>query len=144
MSRLVTVNLMSNSLPAAIFRLTFSHAASHNLRLITITARGYPGSSPLTGSSLDDLSASSPDEAGAALFDHVKDIAFLIARLIKSEGLPAPIEIGGTKLGGVSILGWSGGNAFLLSLLANISALDEDIATVLGQHVTYALIYGRN
>lgn len=122
----------------------FPHAASQNLRLFAINMREYPGSSPFTDAEVANLVSSDEAIAGAALFDQVKDIAYLIAHIIKTEDIPAPVEVDGRKAGGVSVLAWSGGNAFLFSLLANSSALDADVGTLLGHYITYAIVYGKS
>lgn len=104
--------------------------------------REYPGSSPLTDEQLASLCSADSVEAGAALFDQVREIARLITSLITSEGIPAPVRDGQRTSGGVSILAWSGGNAYLLSLLANHSSLENDTRALLDKYLTCAVLWG--
>ena len=65
-----------------------------------------------------------------------------MARFIEAENLPAPQQINGQDLGGASFIAWSQGNGPLLSLLANISQLDEGTNAVLERYIRTVFIYG--
>lgn len=127
---------------SASFRPMFPHAASYNLRLITITVQGYPGSSPVTDAQMSALTSTDVEAASAALLDLSEEIASAIARIIKNEKLLAPSDVGGKRTGGVSIMAWSAGNAFLLSILGNIAALDKEVSATLERHLTSCILYG--
>lgn len=126
----------------AIFRRIFPHAAAQNLRLISLTIPGYPGSSPLTDAQAASLSSNKFEEIAEAVFQLSQNLAFGIAHLIRIERLPPLADVSGSKSGGVRILGWSAGNVFLFSLLANLERLDKEVNALLERYVTSMIIYG--
>lgn len=126
----------------AIFRPAFPYASSRNLRLVAITLPEYPGSYRLSDDQLAKLASYHAEDQASVFLDQSKDIAGLIAHIIKIEGLHPPSEKDGVRTGGVSILAWSAGNAFLLSLLANTDALDPEAGSLLERYVTSVIFYG--
>lgn len=127
----------------AIFRRLFEHAPNSNLRLITVTAPGYPGSSPINEIQAKKLASSDPAGQADAILEVSKTIARGVARLVEQETLPGPAENGGLRTGGVRILGWSCGNIFLVSWLAGLSSLESSVSTILEQYITSFIIYGK-
>lgn len=102
----------------------------------------YPGSYRLSDAQIAKLTSSNAEDQATVLLDQAKDVARLIGHLIKTENLPSPVENNNRRSGGVSILAWSIGNAYLLSLLANTDKLDKELNTLLERFVSSVLFYG--
>lgn len=106
--------------------------------------QGYPGSSPLTDAQATALTSADAEAVTAVILDLSKEIAFVIAQIIKNESLPEPSDLGGRRSGGVSIMAWSAGNVLMLSMLGNIAALAKDIGATLERHLISCVIYGES
>ncbi|KAI0700599.1 alpha/beta-hydrolase [Cytidiella melzeri] len=126
---------------SAIFRPLFAYAASNNLRFISVNAREYPGSSPLSDDELAQLVSRDPVQESSALAGQASEFARFFAEIIKLERFPYPREVDGRKCGGVSILAWSLGNIYLFGLLGNLGCLDEEVNNVLESYVTSVIVY---
>ncbi|KAI0340788.1 alpha/beta-hydrolase [Trametopsis cervina] len=127
---------------SAIFRPLFAHAAAQNLRLISINVREYPGSTPLSDEELARLVSRHPPEEARALAEQGVEIARFVAEMIKLERFPCPsVGEDGKKSGGVSILAWSLGNMYLLSMLGNLAMVDNDANDLLEKYVRSVIIY---
>ena len=105
--------------------------------------REYPGSSLLNDREISNVWSTQPDRQATALREQAVEIAVFMARFIEAENLPAPQQINGQNVGGVSFLAWSQGNGPLLSLLASISQLDEGTNATLERYIRTVFIYGR-
>lgn len=129
--------------PAATFTPLLAHAAAHNLRLVTVNQRDYPGSSPLNELELANVLSSEPERQVAVLRDWGLEFATFVARFIEKENIPAPRCVNGDKtVGGISIMGWSQGVAPLLAILANIDAMNASTSAVLEQYLRTVFIHG--
>ena len=91
---------------------------------------------------ITSLSSENPEAIAKVFFQLSQNIAFGIAHLILSERLPLPQGDKGFETGGVRILGWSAGNVFLLSLLANLGSLNPYVNALLERYVTSVIIDG--
>jgi hypothetical protein len=135
---LISLNLLNDS---AVFRPAFAHARSHNLRLIAINMREYPGSSPFSDAELARFASNDLEDQTSALVDQAMEIANLIAQIIRDEDLPLPQQEGDSQTGGVSMLAWAVGGSWLTTVLANLDSLDEDVHACFEKYVTTAIIY---
>jgi hypothetical protein len=73
------------------------------------------------------------------------EIATFLVRFIEAEGISPPKRIapGSDKeVGGISLVAWSQSNAFLLSLLSNISLLDAYTDALLERYLRVVFMYG--
>ncbi|KAI0700595.1 hypothetical protein BC835DRAFT_1411942 [Cytidiella melzeri] len=126
---------------ARIFRPLFPYAAKHNLRFIAPHAREYCGSSPYTEDELEQCHSSSPADQDAIICSTALDLARFIAQSILCGDLPPPCERNGVKSGGIGLFGWSGGCAQILSLLANITTMDEALSTLLERYLGTVILH---
>ncbi|KAH9841897.1 uncharacterized protein C8Q71DRAFT_794695 [Rhodofomes roseus] len=118
----VTVFLVHGTMfSSAIFRRVIPCAARHDLRLVLINCRDYPGSTLYSASELRALSSPDPATQGLALQARGLEFAEFIRRFIEMERIP-PITVSqgptGVRRGGFSLLGWSSGNCQTIPLLA--------------------------
>ncbi|KAI0089050.1 hypothetical protein BDY19DRAFT_122499 [Irpex rosettiformis] len=125
----------------ATFRPSFQHALSKNIRMVAINQREYPGSSPLNDHEIANVWSSDPNRQANALREQAVELAVFMARFIDGENIPAPKRVNGQEVGGVSFLAWSQGNGPLLSLLANISQLDNRTNAVLERYMRTVFVY---
>ncbi|KAI0092160.1 Alpha/Beta hydrolase protein [Irpex rosettiformis] len=132
---------------SAIFKRLFRHAPRYNLRFISVNAREYPGSTPLTDEELSRLMSRDPVEEALALSTQGMEFARFVKGIIELERFPRPRETTDEKtgkerrVGGVSILAWSLGNTYLLSLLGHLGSLSDDVNEVLEGYVRNAIVY---
>jgi hypothetical protein len=105
--------------------------------------REYPGSSPLNESEMANVYSQEPERQAAYLRDQAIELATFMARFIEAENIPAPKRLGERDVGGVSLVTWSQGNGHMLSLLSNISNLDSQTSSLLGQYLRTVFMYGK-
>ncbi|KAI0092161.1 hypothetical protein BDY19DRAFT_990897 [Irpex rosettiformis] len=126
----------------AIFRVLFPYAAAHNLRLIAINQREYPGSSPLSEAQLALFHSTDEEDQESVVVDCSRDLAHFVAWVVKHEHTPAPGKTAsGKKTGGIGMWGWSAGCATLFGMLANLHSFDEALRNTLEENVTTLVIY---
>ncbi|KAL1713022.1 hypothetical protein EV715DRAFT_212519 [Schizophyllum commune] len=106
-------------------------ASNQGIRLVCINRRAYPDSTPFSEDEQRIFRSGSDDERKALLRAEGEDLALLIDALIVELGLPER----------VTILAWSMGNVYLLSLLASIRRLPGEIAQRLRTHVTSFILW---
>ncbi|KAH9890074.1 alpha/beta-hydrolase [Cubamyces lactineus] len=128
---------------SAVYRPMIPFAAEHNLRLVLVNVRGYPGSTPYCKDDLDELR--SPDRAVQALAVAKRgmDIAAFIRWFIDTEGIPPIRERpdGNARVGGLSLLSWSGGNLPTISMLAYAHQLPERTRTLLEAYLRSFIMF---
>jgi hypothetical protein len=130
---------------SATFLPLFPYAEIHNLRLVTVNLRDYPGSSPLDSRELANLRSQEPETQAMVIREQALEIATFLVRFIEAEGISPPKRIapGSDKeVGGISLVAWSQSNAFLLSLLSNISLLDAYTDALLERYLRVVFMYG--
>ncbi|TFY52294.1 hypothetical protein EVG20_g10612 [Dentipellis fragilis] len=119
----------------AIFRRMFQHAAAHKLRLVTINRREYPGSTPLSD---DDLRAVAVADVatGREIFRRQSiEIARFLAWFLETESIPpAHDKSGGGETGGIILLGWSSGWAYIAPLLGDADTVPADLVQALSPY----------
>ncbi|KAL5537017.1 hypothetical protein ACEPAF_840 [Sanghuangporus sanghuang] len=93
-----------------IFRRLLPLAPKHNVRLVLVNRRDYPGSSPYIEEDLSKARAS--------------EFARFIKTFIEKENIPKASS--DWNRGGVVLMAWSSGNGYILPLLAHIDTIPEE------------------
>ncbi|PCH43848.1 alpha/beta-hydrolase [Wolfiporia cocos MD-104 SS10] len=127
----------------AIYSRLFPYAAKHNLRLVAVNLRDYPGSTPHTPEELATLRGTDQDAKASLVTSCGLQIAAFVAWIINKEGLPpfSPSNESGSPSGGVAVLGWSWGNCITISFFAHIRDAPEDTRAVLESHMRAFIIF---
>ena len=124
----------------AVFEKVLEKATSHNTRFVAITRRDYNGSTAYSTSDLSDLQ-NGPETAQTSFFQaRGLELATFIETFISKNDIPAPSSDG--KTGGIGVLGWSLGNTFTVSLLANIESYPNSTQTTLAKYLRAAIFQG--
>ncbi|KAI1787182.1 hypothetical protein LXA43DRAFT_1030311 [Ganoderma leucocontextum] len=122
-----------------VFQKVLAEASSHNTRFVAITRRDYNGSTPYTSAELSTLQ-NGPDTARSSFFQaRGQELATFIETFISQNNIPAPSSDG--KTGGVGVLGWSLGNTFSVSLLANIGTYSNSTQQTLAKYVRATIFH---
>ncbi|KAJ8462240.1 hypothetical protein ONZ51_g11023 [Trametes cubensis] len=121
---------------SAVYRPMIPFAVEHNLRLVLVNVRGYPGSTPYSKEDLEELRSLDRAVQASAITKRGMDIAAFLRWFIETEDIPPIHERADDHalVGGISLLSWSGGNLPTISMLAHAGELPERTRTVL---VTY-------
>ncbi|KAL1683390.1 Alpha/Beta hydrolase protein [Schizophyllum commune] len=120
---------------SAVFDRLLPLAPSHNVRLICVNRRGYPGTTPFTPEDEAGLASSDPSQTLAA-----QGVIFarFLAKLPDALGLPRPSAHGE---GGIVLAGWSLGTLFVRLVLSALDEVDEPIRTVLRTYVRQLILW---
>lgn len=105
----------------AIFEKVMALAQGSNIRIVAVNRRDYPGSTPLTTEDTAILASGSDEQKAAFLKARGVEVATFIDLFVERNGVP-PISPDG-HTGGFALLGWSLGNAIVLSAVANVESL---------------------
>lgn len=127
----------------AIYRPLFPYAPSHNIRIIAVNGREYPGSSRVTDEQLAILQSDNKDEQEAAFIAWAQDVARFVSYIITHEGVSVPRTTGQKKTGGVCMLGWAAGNRAILGVAAHLRSFEEPLQKILEQYVTSVIAFGK-
>ncbi|KAJ3553766.1 hypothetical protein NM688_g3443 [Phlebia brevispora] len=111
------------------------YASSHNLRLVSVNMRDYPGSSPFTPTELNKLASADHEVQDDLIHAQAHEVAIFLERFIQVEQIPPIDDRSGIRQGGLALVGWSMGNVFSISILAHArhfhtDALEEYLRTV--------------
>lgn len=120
----------------------FPHAAPHNFRVVALNLRDYPGSTPCTDDEVENICSTDASTQELAVRAQGKEIATFIKNFVAAENPPAVKEVDGKKTGGVAVMSWSLGNAWSLSLLANLEYIDDATRFVLEKWLRTFILYG--
>ncbi|PIL22932.1 hypothetical protein GSI_15628 [Ganoderma sinense ZZ0214-1] len=120
---------------------TCFHSEQHNLRLVLLNLRGYPGSTPYSEEELKCFEGSA-EEAESAVRARGLEVAAFLRWFIEAEKIPEFQDTSGSDsgVGGLSLLSWSGGNCQTLSMFANADTLPEDTRNVLNGYLRSFII----
>jgi pimeloyl-ACP methyl ester carboxylesterase len=99
-----------------VFKRLFPLAATYNLRIVAISRRGYPGSTPRSPIELDIIARGDANIKIQVLGDGAREIAVFMDKFIQEQAIPRPSADGRT--GGVALCGWSLGNVQGLAFMA--------------------------
>ncbi|KAH9925573.1 alpha/beta-hydrolase [Fomitopsis serialis] len=143
----VTVFLVHGTMfSSAIFRPMMPYAAHHNLRLVLINCRDYPGSTLYSESELGSLSSTDPAIQSSALQARGLEFAEFIRRFIETQRIPPIIASrsgggGGRRSGGFTLLGWSSGNCQTIPLLSYADLVPEATRKLLDAYFRSFVMY---
>lgn len=119
------------------------YAAKHNLRLLFVNTRDYPGSSHYTKSELQAFESDDESVQDAAVRDLGRQLAAFLVFVIKKESIPLATVKEGKTMGGITLLTWSMSNLISLSLLAHAKTLPEETKQLLTTHLRSVVLHGR-
>ncbi|OSD07584.1 alpha/beta-hydrolase [Trametes coccinea BRFM310] len=121
---------------SAVYRPMLPFAAEHNLRLVLLNLRGYPGSTDYSPADLDKLRDSDPESQEQAMAERGLEIAEFLRWYIDTEAIP-PITLTpeGVSTGGISLLSWSGGNWFTVAMFGNAGTIPESTRKLLNTYL---------
>ncbi|KIY44519.1 hypothetical protein FISHEDRAFT_25621, partial [Fistulina hepatica ATCC 64428] len=118
-----------------IFYKLFPYCASHNIRLVVVNRKEYPGSSKYTDDEIEDLHACRQvflQRLGTEVADFL--VWFISAHDIPRIGLHQ-------KSGGIAVVGWSMGAATILPLLAYPELVPAGIRAKLSPYIKDYILY---
>lgn len=119
------------------------YAAKHNLRLVLLNMRDYPGSSGYRPDELEALSTQDVDIQAAAIKQQGVHLAAFLTHLIKNYDIQnKSISSKGTVVGGLAVLAWSLGNVVTHSFLSHANDYSPDVKRLLDQYLRTMVFYG--
>ncbi|KAI0632495.1 Alpha/Beta hydrolase protein [Trametes polyzona] len=131
---------------SAIYRPLIPFAGERNLRLLLLNLRDYPGSTPLSEEEIDGLRGPSVDVQDRTLRDRGLEIAAFCRWFIETEKIP-PVRESVTpegvraRVGGLSILSWSGGNCTTVAMFAHVDKIPEETRRLFDTHLRSFILY---
>ncbi|KAI0316477.1 Alpha/Beta hydrolase protein [Amylostereum chailletii] len=114
-------------------------AHARGIRVVAVTRRGFPGSTPFTPSESATVRTGSTASKNAWMDDRGRELATLVSNFIKDEQLPALSKDG--KTGGVALFGWSLGVPFVLNPLVSTPTLPADVRKRFCNNLRAVLLY---
>ncbi|GBE82989.1 alpha/beta-hydrolase [Sparassis latifolia] len=113
---------------SGIFRPMVPYAAVHNLRLVLVNLRDYPGSSPYSPTERELLAGPGREAQAAAIQNRGLELAAFITWFIEQEQIPptsrSAAEAADTT-GGFALLGWSSANCQTIPVIAHADKMPE-------------------
>ncbi|KAI0366634.1 alpha/beta-hydrolase [Pilatotrama ljubarskyi] len=128
---------------SAVYRPMIPFAAEHNLRLVLLNLRDYPGSTPYSAEDVEDLRGPSCEAQDRAIRNRGLEIATFIRWFIETEAIPPIKEVAGSEalVGGLSLLSWSGGNCAAAAMFAHADKLPEDTRQLFDAYLRSFIMY---
>ncbi|KAF9807716.1 hypothetical protein IEO21_08099 [Rhodonia placenta] len=130
-----------------IYRPMFKYAAEHDMRLVAVTLRDYPGSTPFTPEEHAALRSPDKEIQAAMIRDRGHELASFLAWFVRKESIP-PMTISSsgngieeTVAGGLALLGWSWGNCMTMSLVAHADSLPAETKELLEPYMRTLVAY---
>lgn len=124
----------------ATFKPLFDYNARHRIRLVSVNMRDYRGSTPYTDFDLAELRSGEKERQRSVIRGHGLEIAAFLVWFIQKENTP-PLSRDG-RAGGLTLLGWSWGNAMTMAFLSQASELPADDRDLLTTHLRSLIIFG--
>lgn len=131
----------STSITIGVFKRLLPLAPQHNIRLVLLNRRDYPGSSPYTEEELDGVKAGSEAAQTAFGIARAMEFATFIQKFVAQNDVPRMTKYG--KDGGVVMMSWSSGTMYALPLLAYADAIPDTIREALEPHFRRYIIFGK-
>jgi hypothetical protein len=124
-----------------IFSKVIAIAPQHGIRIVAISRRDYPGSSPLGA---EDIGLMLGSDEGKAEYLTKRGLEYLrfIDAFIQEQSLPALSTSDGNRTGGVALVSWSLGNAFGNAALASVSKLEAGAQGRISKYLRSVIIDG--
>ncbi|KAF9550052.1 alpha/beta-hydrolase [Agrocybe pediades] len=123
-----------HSFHSGTFQRLFPLASSRNVRIICINRRGYPGSTPYTNDEDRIITSGTDEERCDFLHRQGADLATFVHRIIQQQDL--------SKEGGITLVGWSMGNIFLLAtIVALVGHVDAEVKSNLLKFIKSVVLW---
>lgn len=116
-------------------------AVRHNLRIVRVNLRDYPGSTPYSPAELEVIHNGSYNEQVAFVKARGLELGAFLAWLIRTTDIPAPSD-NKTPSGGLSVLAWSAGNCVTVSLFAHAESLPAEDQELLSRYILSYILFG--
>ncbi|KAH9945645.1 hypothetical protein B0H21DRAFT_744030 [Amylocystis lapponica] len=132
---------------SGIFSRMLPFVAAHKFRLVTVNLRDYPKSTPFSATDLAVIQSGDFTSQSALIAARGVEIATFLEWFIKEHNIPplsvaaSPDGTGDIVTGGVSVSGWSYGNAIILSFLAHADMLSEQTRVFLESYLRTYIMY---
>jgi len=138
-----TIFLVSGAVyQSTVFQRLLPQAKKYGVRLVALTQRNFPGSSPFTEEELKSLTSSDNAVRADAIQAVGREIATFMAAFVEKHNIPPTTKkADGTTFGGISILCWSASNILIFSLLVRPDKLPARTIQVLNTHLRSAVIF---
>ncbi|KIJ27898.1 hypothetical protein M422DRAFT_71509 [Sphaerobolus stellatus SS14] len=132
--------LHGHTFHSPVFSRLLALAPTYNLRLVAITRRDYPGSTPFTDEELRVIQGGNKDEKLTFLKDRALEIWKFVRRFAKERELPKWRQEDGK--GGIFLMGWSLGNMLGLAAMTFLKEMPQDLREDLNEWVKGYIIFG--
>ncbi|OCH91803.1 hypothetical protein OBBRIDRAFT_506278 [Obba rivulosa] len=123
------------------FQPMFIRASEHKMRMVLVTLRDYPGSTPYSPAEIDAIFSQDAERQGEYMQARGLEISAFLSWLISKEKLPPITQDNGNTSGGIALLGWSTGSAIPFSLVAHADKLSADIRDLLGAYLRTCFLW---
>ncbi|EJD07446.1 uncharacterized protein FOMMEDRAFT_149975 [Fomitiporia mediterranea MF3/22] len=114
-------------------------APHHQIRLVLVNRRDYPGSTPYTEEDIDKIRVDSAETHAEFAKARAAEFARFIRTFVEKENVPKASA--DWKRGGVVLLAWSSGNSYTLPLLSYIDSVPGDTREILSQYLRSHVIF---
>lgn len=131
---------MVADLISATFNRILPLAPNHNLRLVVVNRRDYPGSSPYSDAEIESIKGGNADAHSKFVKARGREFATFINNFIEQNNIPRAAEDG--KSGGIVLMAWSSGNYYTLSILTFADAIDDYIRKAIEPYFRSLMIFG--
>ena len=125
-----------------IFRRMFPFAVRNGLRLVTISRREYPYSTPYSPSELALLRSGNSTMNSEYFRLRSAEILNFLAWFTKKERIHRITDTQGMKRGGIVVIGWSSGFTSVAGLLAHVDRHRRDTVNLLEPYMRSIGAYG--
>lgn len=126
-----------------VFQKVIDNASTYGIRAIAINRRGYKESSPFASedlTSLEDMTCT-PEDRRKFMAGQALELAEFIKQLIDKNMISARKS----DQGGVVMLGWSLGNAYVFDFLSHVKTLpDRGLSALMEQHLREYIVFGKS
>ncbi|CCM05002.1 uncharacterized protein FIBRA_07201 [Fibroporia radiculosa] len=124
---------------AHVFQNIIRLAPKYGIRIVAINRRDYPGSSPLSPEDNTIQSDGSDDQKSTFLRTRSIEFGTFISHFVNQHNLPPVSEDG--KTGGIALLGWSLGIAFVHAIISSLDSFPAEIQSQFRGHLRAAILH---
>jgi len=124
-----------------ILRPMLQFAEANSLRIVLLNQRDFSGSTPYSQEELNALSSGHSDIQAAFAKERVTEIASFLTWFVTNENIPPLQQTREVKQGGLSLITWSSGNSWMVSLIALANSFPSSNLELLGRYLRSFVIY---
>ncbi|KAH8096633.1 hypothetical protein BXZ70DRAFT_327424 [Cristinia sonorae] len=125
-----------------IFRRMMPFAPTHNVRIVLLDARDNGQSTPYTDAELDEIHSIDIDIQRNFLRWSIREFATFLETFIREGTIPPIRETRtGERLGGISLIGWSGANGWFIPFFGMAETLPESTRSAINPYLRSYVIY---